>query len=179
MATYIDFQEETLINGCIRKDRKAQEQLYRMYADEMYNICLAYERDRDEVKDILQDSFIKVFRSIEKYDKKGPLKAWVRRIVVNTAIDHFRRKKEADSFVDIETIAEITPGHGEHRDGQGFKDIVNMIKLLPQGARIVFNLFALEGYSHKEIAIKLSISEGTSKSQYSRARQLLQQWVEI
>lgn len=179
MTQYINLQEESLIAGCIKNDRKAQEQLYRMYADEMYNICLAYEKDRDEVKDIMQESFIKVFRSIEKYDKKGPLKAWVRRIVVNTAIDHFRRKKETDAFVDVETIAETTPGDGDRQGGQGLKDILKMIMRLPEGARMVFNLFALEGYSHKEIAEKLSISEGTSKSQYSRARQLLQQWVEI
>ena len=179
MTQYINLQEETLISGCVKNDRKAQEQLYRLYADEMYNVCLAYEKDRDEVKDILQDSFIKVFKSIEKYDRKGPLKAWVRRIVVNTAIDHFRRKKETDSFVDVETISETTPEQGDRQGGQGLKDILKMVKRLPEGARMIFNLFALEGYSHKEIAEKLSITEGTSKSQYSRARQLLQQWVEI
>ncbi len=179
MTQYVNFQEETLIAGCVKNDRKAQEQLYRLYADEMYNVCLAYEKDRDEVKDILQESFIKVFRSIEKYDKKGPLKAWVRRIVVNTAIDHFRRKKVTDNYVDVETIAETTADQGERQGGQGFKDILKMVKRLPEGARMVFNLFALEGYTHKEIAVKLSITEGTSKSQYSRARQLLQQWVEI
>lgn len=179
MTQYVNLQEETLIGGCVKNDRKSQEQLYRMYADEMYNVCLAYEKDRDEVKDILQESFIKVFRNIEKYDKKGPLKAWVRRIVVNTAIDHFRRKKDVDAFVDVETIAEITPEQGNQHGGQGFKDILKMVMRLPEGARMVFNLFALEGYSHKEIAEIMSISEGTSKSQYSRARQLLQQWVEI
>lgn len=179
MTEYINLREESILAGCKKNDRKAQEQLYRMYADEMYKVCLAYEKDRDEVKDILQESFIKVFRSIEKYDRKGPLKAWVRRIVVNTAIDHFRKRKEVDAFVDVETIAEITPEPGERYGGQGFKDILKMVMRLPEGARMVFNLFALEGYSHKEIAEKLSISEGTSKSQYSRARQLLQQWVEI
>lgn len=179
MAQYVSFREESLLAGCINNNRKAQEQLYRMYADEMYNVCLVYEKDRNQVKDILQDSFIKVFRSIEKYDKKGPLKAWVRRIVVNTAIDHIRKKKDFDDFVDVETIADITPGHGDEQGGQGMKDILKIIKRLPEGAQLVFNLFALEGYSHKEIAEKLSISEGTSKSQYSRARQLLQQWVEI
>ena len=179
MTHYINLQEETLISGCIQNNRNAQEQLYRMCADEMYNVCLVYEKDRDQVKDILQESFIKVFRSIEKYDRKGPLKAWVRRIVVNTAIDHIRRKKNVDAFVDVETIADSTPGHGDYQGGQGVKDILKLVKRLPEGARLVFNLFALEGYSHKEIAEKLSITEGTSKSQYSRARQLLQQWVEI
>ena len=179
MTQYVNLQEETIIGGCIKNDRKAQEQLYRLHADEMYIIALTYEKDRDEVKDILQESFIKVFRSIEKYDRKGPLKAWIRRIVVNSAIDHIRRKKDVNTFVDVETIAEITPGQADSNQGQGLKDIVKLVKRLPEGARLVFNLFALEGYSHKEIAEKLSISEGTSKSQYSRARQLLQQWVEI
>jgi RNA polymerase sigma factor (sigma-70 family) len=121
MTQHINLQEETLIRGCIENDRKAQEQLYRLYADEMYNVCLTYEKDRDEVKDIMQESFIKVFRSIENYDRKGPLKAWVRRIVVNTAIDHFRRKKDVDVFVDVETIAETTPEQGVSMEDRGLK----------------------------------------------------------
>lgn len=179
MTQYIDLQQEALLSGCLKNDRKSQEAFYRMYADEMYNVCLAYEKDRDSVKDILQDAFIKIFKSIEKYDRKGPLRAWVRRIVVNTAIDHFRKKKAADAFVDVEAIADITPELGDRQGGQGVKDILKMVLRLPEGARMVFNLFALEGYSHKEIAEKLNITEGTSKSQYSRARQLLQQWVEL
>jgi RNA polymerase sigma-70 factor (ECF subfamily) len=178
MTQYVNLQEETILAGCLKNDRRAQEQLYRLYADEMYTVCLAYEKDRDAVKDILQESFIKVFRSIEKYDKKGPLKAWVRRIVVNTAIDHFRNKKDVDAFVEVEAIAETTPGQTERQNGHGVKDILKMVMRLPEGARMVFNLFALEGYSHKEIADRLSITEGTSKSQYSRARHLLRQWIE-
>lgn len=178
MTHLIDFQEESLIAGCLKQDRQAQEQLYRQYADEMYIVCLAYEKDREAVKDILQDAFIKVFNSIGYYDRKGALKAWIRRIVVNTAIDHYRKKKNADSFIDVETLEDQAAGECESQSHHGVKDILKQIKRLPDGARMIFNLFALEGYTHKEIAQKLSITVGTSKSQYSRARQLLQQWVE-
>lgn len=178
MVHVINFQEENLIAGCLKQDRQAQEQLYRMYADEMYIVCLAYEKDRDVVKDILQDSFIKVFNSIGNYDRKGALKAWIRRIVVNTAIDHYRKKRNDNLFIDVETIEDKVAGEIDGHNNFGVKDILKQIKRLPDGARVIFNLFALEGYSHKEIAQKLSITVGTSKSQYSRARQLLQHWIE-
>ena len=176
MTQYVDFQEELLIEGCRRSDRKYQEQLYRKYADEMYIVCLAYEKDRDAVKDILQDAFVKVFRNIGNYNRKGSFKGWIRRIVVNTAIDHFRLKNNhLNNDVDIETIADYTPDRINDPNNTNAKDILRMVERLPEGARIIFNLFALEGFSHKEIAEQLNISEGTSKSQYSRARQLLQE----
>ena len=96
MTQNVDFHEELMIEGCRKNDRKYQEQLYRKYADEMYNVCLAYEKDRDMVKDILQDAFVKVFRNIGNYNRKGSFKGWLRRIVVNTAIDHFRLKNNKD-----------------------------------------------------------------------------------
>lgn len=176
MTQNVDFHEELMIEGCRKNDRKYQEQLYRKYADEMYNVCLAYEKDRDMVKDILQDAFVKVFRNIGNYNRKGSFKGWLRRIVVNTAIDHFRLKNNnLNSYVDIETIADYTPEKINDPNNTNAKDILRMVERLPEGARIIFNLFALEGFSHKEIAEQLNISEGTSKSQYSRARQLLQE----
>ncbi len=174
-----DLVEDTIIRGCLNNDRKEQEQLYRMFANEMYNVCLIYENDRELVKDILQDAFVKVFKNIEQFNRNGSLRGWIRRVVVNTALDHLRSKKNFGTVVDFETLAENQMHSNETGSNYRTKDIIAEVNRLPEGARLVFNLFALEGYSHKEIALKLEISEGTSKSQYSRARQLLQQRVEL
>ncbi|MBN1989754.1 MAG: RNA polymerase sigma factor [Bacteroidales bacterium] len=177
MTAFDPLTDEYLVAGCLKNDRRVQEQLYRKYANEMYAICLAYESDRDSAKDILQEAFIKVFKSIDQFDKRGSLKGWIRRIITNTAIDFYRRKGVEANFVDVERIADVTPSNDEELGGYGSEDILAHVKRLPEGARVIFNLFALEGYSHKEIAERLNITEGTSKSQFSRARQLLQEWV--
>jgi RNA polymerase sigma factor (sigma-70 family) len=172
-----NISDETLVRGCMNNDRKIQELLYRKFSREMYNICLLYENDRDEAKDILQEGFIKVFRSIKTYNKKVSLKGWIRRIITNTAIDHWRVTSKDNNIVSIDLLPSgdqpsESPGSSIH-----CSDIMNQVRRLPQGARLIFNLYALEGYSHKEIAEKLNISEGTSKSQVNRARQLLQQYL--
>lgn len=177
MTKYFDLSEQELIRGCLNNDRKAQEQLYRKFADDMFVVCLAYESDLDEAKDILQNGFIKVFRSLDQYDNLGSLKGWIRRIMVNTAIDHYRRKKKKDDFVDIEIIVDESQGYDVTESKENVKEILTLVERLPDRARLIFNLFALEGYSHKEIATQLNIAEGTSKSMYSRAKMLLQQWL--
>lgn len=178
MTMLTDLSDQQLIAGCLKNDRRVQELLYRKYANEMYSICLAYEPDRDNAKDILQEAFVKVFKSINTYDNKGALKGWIRRIITNTAIDHYRQKEKENSFVDVEKISNTTHSSSEEFSILESQDILAQVKRLPEGARVVFNLFALEGYSHKEIAEMLCITEGTSKSQFSRARQLLQEWIE-
>ncbi len=177
MTMLTDLSDQQLIAGCLKNDRRVQELLYRKYANEMYSICLAYEPDRDNAKDILQEAFVKVFKSINTYDNKGALKGWIRRIITNTAIDHYRQKGKENSFVDVEKISNTTQSSSEEFGILESQDILAQVKRLPEGARVVFNLFALEGYSHKEIAEMLCITEGTSKSQFSRARQLLQEWI--
>ena len=177
MTKSFDLSEQELIRGCLNNDRKAQEQLYRKFADDMFVVCLAYESDLDEAKDILQNGFIKVFRSLDQYDNLGSLKGWIRRIMVNTAIDHYRRKKKKDDFVDIEIIVDESQGYDVTESKENVKEILTLVERLPDRARLIFNLFALEGYSHKEIATQLNIAEGTSKSMYSRAKMLLQQWL--
>ena len=177
MIKSFDLSEQELIRGCLNNDRKAQEQLYRRFADDMFVVCLAYESDLDEAKDILQNGFIKVFRSLDQYDNLGSLKGWIRRIMVNTAIDHYRRKKKKDDFVDIEIIVDESQGYDVTESKENVKEILTLVERLPDRARLIFNLFALEGYSHKEIATQLNIAEGTSKSMYSRAKMLLQQWL--
>lgn len=169
--------DELLLKGCQQNDRKYQKLLYKKYFKAMFQICLSYSGDRTEAKDIMQEAFIKVFMNIEKYNKKGSLGGWIKRIVTNTAIDYFRQRKR---LVYLEEFTE-EPDEDE-RGSTDFSKLTNdivlyYIKKLPDGARIIFNLFAVEGLSHKLIAEKLNITEGTSKSQYKRARDILKQWL--
>ena len=168
------FSEEEILKGCKANKRKYQEILYRKYAKIMYGICLSYAGDRDLAQDILQDSFIKIFNKIGEYRMEGSLQGWIRRIVTNTAIDHVRQQGRLQNYLadDKDTIIEGVYEPNALQDLQT-DDVLTQVAKLPDGARIVFNLYALEGFTHKEIAEKLNITEGTSKSQYNRARKLL------
>lgn len=166
-----------ILRGCLDNDRKAQKLLYQKHFKVMFQICLSYTGDRDEAKDILQEAFIKVFTNLEKFDSKNSLEGWIRRIVTNTAIDFFRKRKRLvflDEFPDEPDDEERGSFTFQHLTND---IILHYIKKLPEGARVVFNLFAVEGLAHKEIAKMLSINEGTSKSQYKRARNLLKKWL--
>jgi len=167
------YSDEELLTGCIKNKRLSQELLYRKYAKKMYGICLSYASDRDMAQDILQESFIKVFKNIRNYKSEGSLEGWIRRIIVNTALDHLRQKTRLQNYISdkVEKIREVEDTSAiEILQTQ---DILNQVAKLPDGARVVFNLYALEGYTHREIAEKLEITEGTSKSQFNRARKLL------
>ena len=170
-------EESELLKGCLENDRRSQKQLYQTYSKTMFQICLSYSGDRVEAKDILQEAFIKVFTNLENFNSKNSLEGWIRRIVTNTAIDYFRKRKRL-VFQD-----ELPDEPDEEERGSiSFQNLTNdiilhYIKQLPDGARVVFNLFAVEGLPHKEIAEKLRITEGTSKSQYKRARNLLKKWL--
>lgn len=178
MNNWKNYTEEDLIDGCKRNDRKFQERVYNKFAGQMYAICLSYANDKAEAKDILQDGFVKVFTKIDSYKKEGSFGGWIRRIITNTAIDYYRKSSRAkDGYVLEENIYEDEHITNEIMDRIGVDGIMKQIERLPRGARVVFSLYAVEGYSHKEIAQKLMISEGTSKSQYKRARGLLQQWI--
>lgn len=178
MNNWNDYTEEELIDGCKNNDRKFQERVYNKYAGQMYAICLSYAGDKAEAKDILQDGFVKVFTRIDSYTKKGSFGGWIRRIITNTAIDYYRKSsRQKDDYVLEEKLYEDEQITNEIMDKIGAEGIMKMVGRLPKGARMVFNLYAVEGFSHKEIARKLKISEGTSKSQYKRARSLLQKWI--
>lgn len=173
------YPEEKILEGCKKKDRHFQEVLYRKYASKMYGICMGYAGERPLAQDMLQEAFVKVFRHINDYSRLGSLEGWIRRIVTNTAIDILRKKQKTDLFIENEVTEQgPTPNKWTAPNYMEAGDILKQIKKLPEGARIVFNLYAVEGYTHKEIAEKLHITTGTSKSQYSRARMLLQQWVD-
>lgn len=173
------FSSEELVNGCIARDRKCQAALYSLYSRKMFGICLGYLKNYDSAKDVLQEGFIKVFQNIKNYSGEGSLEAWVRKIIINTAIDNYRKsvrlsittlRFEEDNYeqIDNSILSKINED-----------ELLYLIKLLPEGARIIFNLYVIEGYAHHEIAEKLCISIGTSKSQLNRAKQLLREHIKI
>src|SRR6056297_2093151 len=167
------YSDTELVQGCKNNDRKYQELLYRKYAKKMYGICLSYARDRSMAQDMLQDGFIKVFKKIDTFKEQGSLEGWIRRIITNTALDHLRKKSKLYEFIDDNKEVEEERMDNSILENINADGIFSMIKQLPEGAKAVFNLYAVEGYSHKEIAEKLEITEGTSKSQFKRARSLL------
>jgi len=162
-----------IINGCAENDRYYQKLLYERYAKKMLAVCMVYTGDTYEAENVLQESFIKIFHHIKNYKPSGSLEGWIRRIIVNTATDYYRKKKRIKfSEVKLEDVHSDEAGSFDV-DSFAVKDIVAAIQTLPEGCRMVFTLYAVEGYTHKEIGELLGISEGTSKSQYSRAKSLL------
>ena len=165
------FNLEQVIEGCIINKRKAQIELYAHYAPVLMAICLRYVADKSEAEDILQDSFFKILKNIKEYKGKGHFENWMKKIVVNTAITNFHREKKHYYHEEIETVKDvdlqikITPHHELE-----VKELYELLKTMPEGYRIIFNLYAIEGFKHKEIAEKLNIDESTSKTQYLRAK---------
>jgi RNA polymerase sigma-70 factor (ECF subfamily) len=166
-------KEDELIRGCLKRDRSAQKHLYEMYSSKMYGICYRYVKDAMEAEDILVTAFMKVFDKIEQFKSEGSFEGWIRRIIVNESLTHLRRNKSMYLETDLEH-AEREPDYDQLSDHLEAEDLLNIIQELPAGYRIVFNMYAVDGYSHKEIADHLGISENTSKSQLSRARVYLQ-----
>lgn len=161
-----------LIEACVKGDRLAQRNLYDIFSKRMYVVCLRYTKSQQEAEDVLQDSFIKIFKSLKGYRGDSRLDYWIKRIVVNTALNSQRKKLYMYPMVDIDDVKNDYD-HSKILSGFQMDELLNMIRELPTGCRTVFNMFAIEGYSHKEIAKMLEVSEGTSKSQFSRARKLL------
>lgn len=165
--------ENDLIKGCLKHDRTYQQALFQRYAGKMLTVCRRYARHEMEAEDLLQDTFIKVFSNIEKFKQKGSFEGWIRRIAVNTSIKNYQKhsfQKERigledyeDETVDPEAISNLSE-----------EELLTLISELPDGYRVVFNLYAIEGFSHKEIAEQLNIGESTSRSQLVKARKLLQ-----
>jgi len=171
-----EYTEDELIQGCVKNIRKLQEAFYRRYATLAYKICLGYARDRSEAKDMMQEAFLKIYKKIKDYKKTGSLEGWVRRVIVNTALDFIRKHKKEMNWLEIkENDHQETEIDNHTTQSLNVNDLMEFISSLPHGARTVFHMFAIEGFQHKEIAEKLNISEGTSKSQYNRARELLKQ----
>jgi RNA polymerase sigma factor (sigma-70 family) len=165
--------EQELIDGCRKGNRSFQKALYERYSRKMTVVCMRYSKTTAEAEDILQEGFVKVFQGIKDFRQESKLETWITRIMVNTALNLQRKKLYLFPMVDVEELD--LPQEELSVSSIHFMQLLEMIQSLPQGCQIVFNLFAIEGYNHKEIAELLKISEGTSKSQYARARSLLQQ----
>jgi RNA polymerase sigma-70 factor (ECF subfamily) len=175
-----DTAEHTLIRDCIKGKSAAQEELLKKYYGAMMQICRRYTSNADEAKDLLQEGFIKIFQNLEKFNGNSSLQTWMTRIMINSAIDAFHKGKKYQ-IESLEESFSIT-------DEDGYLDnplmhlepekVLALLQKMPNGYRTVLNLFAIEGYSHKEIANSLGISEGTSKSQLAKARAMLLQMVE-
>jgi RNA polymerase sigma-70 factor (ECF subfamily) len=165
-----------VIKGCVSGKRKAQEQLFKFFSEEMFGVCLYYSKDYTEAEDTLHEGFIKVFLKIEQFQFKGSLAGWIRRIMVNTALEKYRKNVQMYAIGDdIEMENDIEPSNV--LETLSAEELIKMIHDLTPKYRMVFNLYAVEGYSHKEISLMLGISEGTSKSNLARARNILQQKV--
>jgi RNA polymerase sigma-70 factor (ECF subfamily) len=167
--------DEQLIKECIKKDIRAQKQLYEKYAPLMMSICLRYVRDRDIAQNLLQDGFIKLFDKIHTYSGTGSFVGWMRKVFVNTSLEYLRHNDVFKYSTDVDAAFDVETEEESPLDKISADELMKCIAELPSGFRTVFNMFAVEGYSHAEIAERLGIHEGTSRSQYARARTLLQQ----
>lgn len=166
-------KEDELINGCRRGDHGAQQRLFDLYSSRMYGICVRYVKNTMQAEDVLVMAFTKVFDRISQFKGEGSFEGWVRRIMVNEALTSLRRTRMMMLETDLE-YADREPDYEGISDHLEAEDLLKMIEKLPPGYRVVFNMYAIDGFSHKEIAEALGISENTSKSQLSRARTFLQ-----
>ena len=166
-------KEDELIKGCLRRERAAQQQLFDLYSSKMYGLCYRYVRHAMEAEDILVTAFTKIFERIGQFKGEGSFEGWMRRIMVNEALTHLRKSRTMYLETELEQ-ADREPDYDRLSDHLEEEDLLKMIQELPPGYRLVFNMYAIDGYSHKEIAEQLGISENTSKSQLSRARVYLQ-----
>lgn len=170
--------ESALVKKCIDGDQRAQRKLFDKFAPKMMGVCLRYSKDSEQAEDVLQDGFVKVFTKLDRYSGNGSLEGWIRRIMVNTALDQIRKNTKFQDNVSLDDVDYRLESHGNIFEGLVAEDLMLLINNMPDGYKVVFNMFAIEGYSHKEIAEKLNVSENTSKSQYSRARAYLRTQLE-
>ena len=170
------FSDQELLTGCLRGERRFQEGLYNQHGSTMFSICLRYACDYYQAEDMLQEGFVKVFNNLKNFRNEGSFEGWLKRIFVNTAIEWLRKNKVMNEMAEIENV----PLHIVQEDcfsQLAADDLMKLIQSLSPGYRTVFNLYAIEGYSHKEIGDMMNINEGTSKSQLARARYILQKMV--
>lgn len=178
-----------LIDGCLRGERRPQQRVYELFYGKMMAVCMRYTKNTDQAKDILQDGFIKVFRSMEKFNRVGSFEGWIRRIIVNTAIDHFRRSKNAylllgeersiEDFGDSDEEDRIAEENEEEVWDLKPADVINAMQKLTPAYRTVFNLYVFEELTHKEIADMLGINIGTSKSNLAKAKHNLKKLLRL
>jgi RNA polymerase sigma factor (sigma-70 family) len=168
---------DDLLKQCKAGERKAQELLYKQFASKMLGVCLRYATDKMEAEDMLQNGFIKVFQKISDFRGEGSFEGWIRRIMVHSSIEYYRKHHKMMQLVDLDDAAGETSANPLATAKLEANDLMRLIQQLSPGYRIVFNLYAIEGYSHKEIAAIAGITEGASKSQLSRARAILREQI--
>ena len=164
--------EQLLVTACLKGNRESQKHLYERFAPRMLGVCYRYAHTREEAEDFLQEAFITVFRKLHQYRNEGSLEGWIYRITVHTSLNCIKARYPIDESLDPTELTQLkTPT--VLQDGHGEKDLLTLVRSLPDGYRTVFNLYAIEGYSHDEIGQLLGIKPATSRSQYTRARELL------
>src|SRR5215211_7550261 len=166
--------EEAILQGCLKNNAAAQNALYEKYSAKMLVVCYRYAHNREDAEDMLQEGFIKVFSQIHTFESRGALEGWIRRIVVHTCINNLKKNKRFNESVDIIHASSLQVREESIPSIIQAKEVVECIRMLPIGYRTVLNLYAIEGFSHKEIAIMLDIEESTSRSQYTRAKAMLE-----
>jgi RNA polymerase sigma factor (sigma-70 family) len=174
-ASYLESNPTELLAASVKGDRKSQEKLYRSYYSYAMAICLRYTKSKDEAMEICNDGFLKVFLKGDQFDTKYPFKAWLKRIMVNTAIDFSRKNSKHSNHEDIENAYNVSSNYESATDKIAYEQLIELVQRLNPAYRDVFNLFAIDGYSHDEISEMLNIPVGTSKSKLSRARESLRQ----
>ncbi len=171
-------QLEKWLKGCLRQDRSCQKALYYHFYSYVLSICLYYSSNREEADEVANDAFVKIFHQLNQYDNRFPFKSWLRRVVVNTAIDGFRRRSKYAPTINLNSGHEVLL-EPEVLSQIAAEEILEMVQQLPPKYRLVFNLFVLEGFSHEEIAERLNINVGTSKSNLYKARQKLKDMLKV
>ena len=166
--------KETMLNGCLENNAAAQEALYTHFSPKMLGVCYRFAKNREDAEDMLQEGFIKVFSQIHQYRNEGAFEGWIRRIVVHTCINILKKNKKFSDSLDITYASGIGIKEENIPSIMQAKQVVECIRVLPVGYRTVLNLYAIEGYSHKEIGMMLDIEESTSRSQYTRAKVMLE-----
>lgn len=166
-----------LVEGCLNGDPRCQQKLYKQYYGQLLAVCLRYCRNREEARDILQDGFVKIFQSLPKFNHESSLRYWMKRIMANTAIDHYRKAVKVPFIIEATEAYDLSSGIADVVSDLTHREMLELLHELPDGYRIVFNMYAVEGFSHKEIAEELGITVGTTKSQLYKARIALQQLV--
>jgi len=173
-ATKGRMTEEAILKGCLNNEGSAQRELYNRYSSKMLAVCYRYAHNREDAEDMLQEGFIKVFLQMHTFENRGAFEGWIRRIIVHTCINILKKNKKFNESVDIIHATGIQVREDSVPAIIQAKQVVESIRLLPIGYRTVLNLYAIEGYSHREIAAMLDIEESTSRSQYTRAKAMLE-----
>ena len=165
--------DQELANGCLKGQRESQQMLWKLYARKMMSVCLRYCDSREEAEDVMQDGFVKVFEKIGQWQGSGALGGWIRTIMVNTALTYLRSRNKWRNSVDLDAAEELDAEEVDAVSKMNETSLLNLIEKMPTGYRTVFNLFAIEGYGHQEIAEAMGISESTSKTQFHKAKNWL------